>query len=178
MADAAIDPEAFVNDMIKAVMQLIESESKQNNYPVESLRLVDTHAHLLEPHFPHAFIGPEITKSSLIKAIVNVRAITVANFTLVSENSQVGSSTDECEALIGLSNQFPILKSCFGIHPTTVSAFVAKSSSESTESSCAVELCETMEKLILKHKAQIAGLGECGLDFSPHLATSDKIKSV
>jgi TatD DNase family protein len=89
----------------------------------------------------------------------------------------VALSASECPTLLVLATEFPKLRPCFGIHPQSVVDY-ATSHAEISESTVAIELCQEMERLIIENKAYLAGIGECGLDFSLHLANSDRIKAV
>ncbi|KAJ3281433.1 putative deoxyribonuclease tatdn3 [Borealophlyctis nickersoniae] len=116
--------------------------------------LVDTHAHLYPPEFQVEEIA------SLLGTAKDQGQI--AAIVVVPENIQ------EANTVLDLARTYPILQPCAGLHP------IQKDDYDGTPRLRSASLADLPPILsfITTHKDTLIGVGECGLDFSPHILTT------
>lgn len=113
--------------------------------------LIDCHCHLYPPEFPEAVIPELLTKG---------RAAGIAAIIVTPETLQQG------ELVLNLAEKYPLIHACLGLHPVQ-NDFGLRT----------VRLAEVAPVLELIRQAQdrIVAVGECGLDFSPHVLRNSEI---
>lgn len=110
-----------------------------------SHKMVDCHAHLLDPLFNEDL--NECLERAFYSGISDIVCVT-ETLSQAKELIELQKTSNES------GSSFPVIHACIGIHPCSFTSFD--------------DVCETIE-LLNQHKESIVGIGEVGLDFSPHV---------
>ncbi|RKO86432.1 hypothetical protein BDK51DRAFT_44254 [Blyttiomyces helicus] len=104
--------------------------------------LVDVHAHVYPPNFPDSSL-PALLATARDRGVVAI--------------VNVPESLRDCETVFALSHRFPMLRPAAGLHPVQGGRSVVKE-----------EVGPVLE-FVRQHVDEIVAVGECGLDYSPHV---------
>ncbi|TPX60593.1 hypothetical protein PhCBS80983_g01755 [Powellomyces hirtus] len=111
--------------------------------------MLDCHAHIYSPEFSDVQQTLEAAYAAGVRAILNV-----------------SETVEDALKILELAQEYPILQPCLGLHPVQPGAQGSRS--------VRLDEVDKIMELIRENSERIVAIGECGLDFSPHvLAGSD-----
>ncbi|KAJ3039446.1 putative deoxyribonuclease tatdn3 [Rhizophlyctis rosea] len=118
--------------------------------------LIDCHAHFYPPNFPRDTI------SSIVTQLHDV-PIPIAAIITVPE------TVEEAHEVLALSQVHPVINPCAGLHP--VQHFTTPTGEKHRRSAIQSHLPPILD-FINTHHDSLISIGECGLDFSPHIIST------